>query len=398
MRVFLFLLLSLSLSLPASSQGTRGNTPRKPATGPLEALLTQIPLAAQGDIYLTDIAASRRQVDPLTTDAPSDDDRILAVYSSLMLPEGFGRDYLAMMLDRRTATIGFDIFGFDQMAGWGIPPDLPVIATGIEGHNAAMATRMAENGLQVRTVSGRDVWFIRDDNQMDLGARDPGPFGGHLGMAQRFVLDGDLLLYARSFGVIETLLTPGPTLESDADSAAILRAAYAFDAGDVINVVLVPEQPAKAPDPAMVLTLADGKTAAEVEAMIAGMPEFALPGLPRFLRFGLVMWQDGRSTTGAVVIPYIRRDTAETARENFAALLTQGTSVMARRPFDELLPAERRFEIVETGGRHVLILSFTDHADPAEAVNLMTFMRNPQNRLFQMYVARDLPLLIGSSE
>lgn len=396
MRILSVVFLSLSLALPAAAEGKRPRDSGPSRSHALADLLHRIPADAAGDVYMTDLAAARRQTDPMTRDAPSDRDRMLAPMSAAMLPPGFDRDRIAMHLDDPSAALGVSLFALGQVAGWGTLPEAPVVVTGIGGHEAAIVAALERDGLTPKDVGETQVWHIRDDFEIDIRSRSDTPFGGNLGMSQRIALAGDVLLSARSWPGIERLLDPGATLAGDADVAAISDAVHGFQgAGDVINMVLVPEQPPKMPDPGMFLSLFKDMTPAEAQKRIAELPVFRLPGLPRFLRFGMILWQDGRKTTGAIAIPYIRRDTAETARDRFTALLEAGTSPSARRGFAEILPYERRFEIVEAGNRHVLILAFVHHAEADQPVTMMTLYNNPQSRLYQMYVNRDLALLIG---
>lgn len=395
-RILLALLL-LTLALPAAAQGRRANADTAPAPEGtvLADLLHRVPRDAAGFVHLTDIAAARRQTGPLTPDAPGPEDRLLIPWSVLTPPPGFGHQYLFAHLDDPARAIGLPIFDIDQMAGWGDPPAVPVIVTGIAPYHDAMAAAFTRDGMQVKPVDGHEVWSSGDDFETDLINRDDNPFGGHLGMSKRFVLDGDTLLAARSWAGIETLLDPGRNLATDPDAAAILNAAYGYGAGDVINAVLVRGQPSLSLDAASLIIGGDLSTD-EIRERIRHIPAFNMPGLPRFSRYGLVLWQDGRTLTGAIVIPYVRPDLAKRALARFTDLFERGTSIQTRRPFTELFPWDRRFGIVETGDYSVLVLAFEYTVDPAEPVNMTNLRTNPYHRLLDMAYKRDIDLLIGA--
>jgi len=403
MHLIFMALISIGLATAAHAQGSRGkgSPAEQPKAaevtpGPLAALLHRIPIAADGEIYMTDFAAARHNIYPLTHSAPSELDRLLIPFSANLPPVGFDRDRIFSIADTPAAAIGFSLFEFDQMAGWGTLPNAPVIATGIDDHHEAMIAAFRRDGLTPRDWSGVQAWFRGDDFEVDFDARNDSPFGGHLGMAQRMVLAGDTLLSARSWPTLETLIEPGTSLDKDADVAAMLRAIYTVDVhGDPINVLILPGQPPKLHDPALALQIFRDLSPADAQARLAELPAFALPSIPRFNRFALVSWQNGYVNSGAIVIPYTRRDRAETALDRFTNLLDGANTLSTRGPFAELLPSNRQFEIVESENRHVLILAFVERADPLEPINLMTFVGSPFMRMVQMHAYRDLPLLIG---
>ncbi len=400
MKRILFILFLLTLALPSHAQGRRsGDTkPATPEHHALEELLIRIPAGAQQEVYMFDLAASRRQILPLLSAKLRPADIWLAPWATAVTPHGFDLESLYLHTRNPRAALGFSPFDIDQLVGWGQPPSAPVILTGIEGAHDAIEAALNNAGLTPRDLRGQTVWHLQDDFQIDLNNRNANPFGGRLGMAQRIALTGDMLLSDRSWAGIETLISPGASLAGDADAQAILQATYALtDAGEVIHAVLVPGQPVKAPDPALLLGISEGPSMDEAIEELRARPEYTLPGLPPFLRYGIVLWQDGYRTTGALVIPYASAESAEQARGRFAALLEAGTSTVANKPFTDVLPFDRRFETIETGKRSVLVLGFEEVADRSEPVTLHTFAQNPAKRLYGMMIRRELPLLIGAS-
>ncbi len=395
---FILAVLVFALSLPVHAQGSRSNRDAAPQSGPLEDLLARIPADAAGSIYLADLAAAYRQVSPLITDTPSDFHRALIPISSAYLPAALDQQSLARFPDGGADALGFSVFDLHQVAGWGTLPDSPLIATGVSGSRDLIAEKLAARGFEATQTHGQTVWHLLDDLEMDAALRNSDPLSAPLGRSQRIALDRGLLLFARTWPAINTLLDPGTTLATETGTASILRAGYALrGAGDLLGAVIVQEPPTRGLDPGLLLRLGADATPEEIQAELDRMPGASLPGLPPFLRYGLLLWQDGYRTTGAVVIPYIRRDTAETARERFTALLDTAESPSVKRPFAQLLPHERRFEIVPAKDRNVLVLAFTTSADRSKPVDLSTFMDNPRRMLMQMLMRRELSLLIGAA-
>ena len=118
-----------------------------------------------------------------------------------------------------------------------------------------------------------------------------------------------------------------------------------------------------------------------------------IANMPPMTEYGLLSWQDGTVMTGAIAIPYVRRDTAEEGLATFKRLLEIAEAPSIKRPYSEILPQDRRFEIVETAGGHVLVLAFSQEIEPNKGI--LTLMRHPQRRLVDMWFHRDLDFLIG---
>lgn len=401
MRIALAIFVSLAFVCALQAQGRRDNAenppPEVPAgpifDAPLIALLDLIPAEAAGMVTLTDIVAARRQVEPLLDPSIEAKLKPLVPFGGLTLSLGFDVGQAMMLVDEPTDPIGFSVFAFAQIAGWGTPPVTPVIATGIAGKHEAIVATLKAKGLTERRVSGTRVWHIRDDNEIDILARSASPFGGALGMSQRFALDGDVLLFARSWPTMRDLLQPGRTLATDHDAMAILEASYAQDFGDLLSVVIVEEQPDGSLDPAVLL--GPNAPTAAVEALRDELGLNRSAGLPRFGRYGIALWQDGFTTTGALVIPFASSNAAETARGRLKTFISETISMATRQPFDEIFPKDRSFETVSAKTRSVVVAAFTDEADSSAPVNMTTFLGNPQRRILNMVQTRDIDPLIG---
>ena len=365
------------------------------AEGPLQSIARHVPLAAEGEIYLLDIAASARQVAALEVD--DERGRPFMPLAPLAMPAGFDNGILLMSPDGFREMLGFSVLEIGQMAGWGRLPDAPlVMRSPVFARDAEkIAAALTARGFTRDERAGRPVWHRQDDNQPNFERRSEEPFNGSLGMAQRFALDGDIVRHARSWKMMDGLLANGPSLLDDPDAAAILKVATErANAGDLLDMILLgPQQPRTS---AAQLVLPRKIDDATRERMMETFRN-AGPGLPPFRRYGLALWQRGTWMTGAILIPYPDRATAEAARVRFTELLASQNSIVSAKPFDELLPASRQFETIEARDRTVLVLAFGAEADTSNGIALATFVRNPRARLFQMVLNRDLDLLVGAA-
>lgn len=382
-------------SVPALAQGSRGDpaAPRQ-SPMPLVSLLGSIPLLAEGEIALNDLAAARRAVLPLVTGAPSPEQAQMVPLAPLFMMGGFDLSMLRFSVWEPGGLPGFSIADLGQIAGWGRLPEARVIVAGLKGHEAEIAAAFEMDGLERRTVDGVTVWHRGADLSVDLNARSDSPFGGQLGVAVRFALRDGMLLHARSWAGIQTLLEPGATLDSDTDAVAILAAAHILagaGGGEVLAALLVAGQPSRIPDAEAIDRLAGRGDA-------AALPGADLPGLPPFQRFGIVHLQNGLVSAGVLLLPYHDSEAAQTAVGRFAEILEVGASIHVDRSLDQILPSDRDFRVVEAAGRHVAVLAFSQSTPLAKGLTMANLSRAPARRLYDMYVNGDLALLIGVGE
>ncbi len=390
-RVLLCLLL-VAAALPgrpmAQSIGDR----------PLVAIADRVPHDAGGIVSLADLAAIRRQIGRLPPALPAEQRPPLA-FSPVHAPAALDLSGILQFPDGGRNSLGFSIFEIEQMAGWGELPEAALVMAGLARHRDAIETALTARGFGAEPVAGVTVWHLLDDGEIDIAARMSDPFRHAIGVAQRFAMDGEHLLFARDWPTIRRMLAGGTALGGDPDVTAILSAAHSVEGlGELTEILLFSDPPIGAADAASLMLRNPGMSAEELQARLAAIPGAALPGLPPYLRYGLLAWQDGADVTGAIAIPYATAAVAAGARDRFAARLAAVDSALTGRPFDDLLPGDRRFEVVETGGRAVLLLAFRDRVDIAGGVTHLTFVRTPRARLLQMVLARDLPLLIGIGE
>jgi hypothetical protein len=109
----------------------------------------------------------------------------------------------------------------------------------------------------------------------------------------------------------------------------------------------------------------------------------------------VLLWQSGATMTGAVAIPYTSIEAAETAIATFSTLLEIVQSPSVRKPMTNLLPTERRFEVIEVGQRKVVILAFETTHRISQPISIAAFTGNPLQRLMTMAFRDELGLLIG---
>jgi hypothetical protein len=365
---------------------------------PFEALAARIPLAAPGLITFCDLDAARRQA--VRVLAPDEIERQeLVQFGALHPPAGFDVQMLGRLEGDGSDLLGFSVYEIDQMAGFGTLPTAPVILTGLDGAEGRMAEALSARGFAHAERDGTAVWHLQEDYRIDVRAGGADPFATRMGASQRFAFKDGALLFARGWPEMDKLLAPGLTLAIDSDAMAILRAGYTLNTpGEFLEAILFSEPMVRMASATDLLGLTSADDIAEARDRILSRPGFDLPGLPLFRRFGLLFWQDGGRLTGAIAIPYPTRELAETARDRFTALVAAMHSPSANKPFAELLPASRAFDIVDLPGKSVAVLAFTQEIDPEERKTVMMFSRHPETRFLQFYIARELALLIGAAE
>lgn len=364
-------------------------TPAFAGDRPLEALAARVPADTRGVITLASPALARREAGrAIAQTTPADRD--FAGFYALSITGALDTSLLGRFPDGGRPALGFSVFDITAVAAFGEPPSVALIAQlpGLDPEtiDAALPSR----GFSRAQRAGHPVWSRQDDNAVNPMERMSDPFAGQIGHASRFLVDGDALYFARAWPVLEHMIAPGAVLAGDRDIAAILDAGYAYaQAGSFIEATFLPGPVTRMLDPVLL----------EQGNATLVPPGFELPGLPPFNRFAILKWQDGARLTGAIAIPYVSHATAEQARDRFSALLGQAVSLAARRPFDEILPPERDFRVIETGGRAVLVLSFSlDISKGDDPPKPASMLRHPGNRLMSFHLNRELNQLIGTGE
>ena len=363
---------------------------RSDSVGPLFDLLGRIPQDARGWVILNDYAAVAAQVAPFTTGLPPDHpSRLYLPFGTLAAPHGFDLNNLFEFPDGAVDALGFSIFDIDQMAGWGENPDIGLVLTGVAGQPGRMKSALMARDFAETAIGPHVVWHRQDDFQADFSRRLEEPFGGMNGISQRFSVVGEHLLFSRSWQVMEHALDGTAALASDSNASAILQAGYEFaGAGTLISAYLMAGQPLRqsdSPEPDSPDTL---KPAGAINPANP-------PALPEFPLYGVLLWQNGATMTGAIAIPYTSAEAAESAIATFSTLLEVVQSPSVRKPMTNLLPTERRFEVIDAGQRKVVILAFENTYRISQPIGIVTFIGNPLQRLMTMAFRDELGLLIG---
>jgi hypothetical protein len=363
--------------------------------GPLEQLAGRVPAGAEGMVVLTDVAASLAETAPLSKEFDPLNRRMMA-YTPLTLIDGFDLSgaFAVVVGGGIKRVMGFEIDEIGQIASWRDGPETPVIIAGLAERSGAVAAALEGRGFARDRRFGSTIWHRQEDFATDPARAGEDPFVQSYGRSARFAFDGEHLLFAQGWPGIGALLAGGPGLGDDADVAAILRAAYlAGEHGQPLEAILLGGQ-ARAYDAVRAFHGSGPGAAAKAAEALAAMA--GREALPQFTRHGLLLRQNGMRMSGAVAIPYPDRATAETALERIGPLLRCTTSLFAPgETFDELLPYDRHFGIVETGGRAVLVLAFEDVGGRFGGITPMMFGSNPYDRLRDMQFAGDLPMLLG---
>lgn len=363
------------------------------ADGPLERLAIRVPVGAEGMVVLTDVAASLAETAPLSRTFPGIDKRLMA-FAPLTLIGGFDISsvYPRLAKEGLRPMLGIALDQIGQIASWQAGLDKPVILAGLGAHREAVATVLHRRGFSRTDRAGMDVWSTGEDLTPDAARSEGGPFVQVPGHAARIALDGDHLLFARSWAGLDTVLAGGPGLDSNRDIAAILRAGYAMNGrGRFLETILLGPQITR--EAAVRAFIGTGPGADAKVAAILAHPGYRVNPFPPFQRHAILLWQDGRRISGALALPYADRGTAVEATMAFGPLGMGRTSLFANAPFGQLFPYVRWTSIVETGDRAVALIGFeeTRTGEPTP----MMFVINPYDRLRDMLMTGDLALLVA---
>lgn len=366
---------------------------------PLVNLAKKVPADAKGWIVLNDLAAVRRQV--TANQAVQDHDpemAVMASFAAMYPPSGF--DVSSLMLlqaDGAEKVLGFSPAGIDQLAGWGTLPDTAVVLQGraLRGIEPAMDRALAKRGFQRRAMPDLVVWSRGEDNAIDLGKRHEDPFTGRLGRSVRLALRPDHLIAAPSWAGLDAILAPSSTLMDKPDSAGIVGSvAKAQGLGDPAWVLLLGGQGLRRSQPMLTGdSLTDPKAFERLAKQRAAQGK--LSALPFFGRYGIASFLDGRTLTGAILLPYRTPDQAETAAVLLHVLFESMISPLGKKPFAEVMKAPLQTQVVQTRSGTVVIGAFSQTIPPTQKISTGTYISGPAQRLLQMIQVRELDLILG---
>lgn len=208
---------------------------------------------------------------------------------------------------RMTELVGFEwLLDVDRSLEFGDPPDLGLLLAG-EFDVEAIAAALESRGFSVADVEGVPVWHRFDDFAVSIAARDPAdPFGGNLGAAARVALLPDTLANARSWQLIEDIVSAAlatePSLAEDPAYRALTEAITGPD-GMLIQALFFP---------GAALRSAGGSTQTDRE------PTDELDPLPAFSVAVLADRQEGGDQVHLIALACVDEATASTAADVLA--------------------------------------------------------------------------------
>ena len=355
------------------------------AQQPLQNLADQVPADAQGWVVLSDVAAARAQAANASTDI---DETTLGLMSFTPLNPRLGFDVglLGLAPDGFKKALGFAVWDIAGLATWGEPPDGPAVVSFDKPlRPSTIGPALSARGYAIDSRAGLPVWHRQEDRIIDIQATRQDPFSGSLGQSGRFALKDDILVFTRTWPMLDRVLKGTETFGQRPLIKAIIDAAYARqDQGSLLEVVLLGPQSQRMIDAGVLFqSLQSGNASDEVKAY---MEQLDYPGLPPFLNHALLLWQDGQRLTGAIAIPYQNQDRAKQALNRFQGALKSAYSLAAKRTLSDALPQERTFTIIPAQDRFVLMLMFHEQASDRRANSVMAFARHPQKTFLRMVI------------
>ena len=145
---------------------------------------------------------------------------------SFMMTNVFRDDFLL--------NTGFDITQIETGAEAGEPPNMATFLRGTFDPVAVQAVQLL-NGYKQLEVAGRSVYSLFEDNEIDL--TNPISAMALARMNNSTILDDGTLVYASTLGLIEQVLTPGPTL---IEQPGVMQALNTLDTPLISSAVLGP--------------------------------------------------------------------------------------------------------------------------------------------------------------
>lgn len=247
------------------------------------------------------------------------------------------------------AVVGFEwLLDVDRSLEFGDPPHTGLLLGGAFDPQAIGAALQARDFDQT-SVDGVTVWHRFDDLTVSIADRNTAdPFGGHLGAAARIAVWPDMLANARSWPLINAIISAvrgeQPSLADDPAYRALAEAITAAD-GLLIQALFFPGE---------VLQLTGDPASAG-----GAQPTPDIGPLPPYELAVLADRQEGNEQVHLIGLTYADAPTAQVAAEVLAARLSDFR--LSTRP-DEVL--------VEQFGAAVTSVVF-DAADDGPAVALV---------------------------
>ncbi len=142
--------------------------------------------------------------------------------------------YIFVSAGQMRDIVGFEwLLDVDQSLEFGDPPDLGLLLRGTFDAGA-IGEALSARGFDLADVGGVPVWHRLDDQSISLALREiADPFGGHLGAAARVALLPDTVANARTWALIDSILSSTnrdrPSLADDLAHQALAKAISDLD-------------------------------------------------------------------------------------------------------------------------------------------------------------------------
>ena len=282
---------------------------------------------------------------------------------SFMMTNVFRDDFLL--------NTGFDITQIETGAEAGEPPNMATFLRGTFDPVAVQAVQLL-NGYKQLEVAGRSVYSLFEDNEIDL--TNPISAMALARMNNSTILDDGTLVYASTLGLIEQVLTPGPTL---IEQPGVMQALNTLDTPLISSVVLgpgnfLPGIPAELFQPSSQDEIAQAMEALRAQepapivlAAIAGDS----PGGPIEVdnRDGASLASQPDSLTKFALV-YATPEDAQTAAVQIEERLATGSSVVSQNPWTTMFTD---WSAVPNPEQSSVLLSIKWEGRAGRAVNLV---------------------------
>lgn len=300
--------------------------------------------------------------------------------------------------------LGFGWSDIEAAVGFYKPPGsvTVLIGTPMVSDAAVVGPALTARGFSEEVRAEYPFWWRMEDNQLDLQNRDPeDPLRGALGGSARVgLIDGAFVTAANWAAIDATLGVHAFGAGSVADEPDIAAVAFSLNQpvsgeGDLLQAVIFGGAFSMHDVVAGVLGRnATPEAVAALEERLA--PASATEITPRYNAFALADRQEGNQAIGVVALVYDTADEAEMAARTVSEAFASLDSLVAQRPFREMIPGAVSTQVTASpdGTRHVASIAFaTELALPDGP---MARTRTPYIVLIDMLLRLDVaPLAAG---
>ena len=365
--------------------------------GSLSEIAEEVPLSAGGAITLSNVQAARRQLHDYVS-ANASANAAATIFLSMYLSDSIDKFSLILFADAAEGQLGFRMDEICHLAGWGAGDSFPTVISGVNDKRLEIAAALERRQFSKTEVSGSEIWTRSEVSTLEGLQDDIDPFGGMLGREQRFAIDSNVLRFARDANM-SLELSPGiARLASEPSIAAILTALQPNpELGEVIDVMLLPEQPSRFDNLAGRMDLPETISENEMIARLENWRGYSLPGLPKFSRYAIAHWRKAEKVSATVIIPFSDRSNADLAVERIETNLNNMDSMINRSAILDLFPQPRSYEVRRVRNYELILWKLTEKYTDIDD-SLVQVARNPFIRLADMVRVGEIGLLLGADD